>query len=423
MQQILTRREIGIMSEPNYKSTLRACCLGYVTQAAVVNLAPLLFVIFQENFGLSFTMIGSLVLFNFVVQLLIDAVAIRFVDRIGYRASVMIAHGFSAAGLLLLGILPHVMPAYAGLLIAVFLYAIGGGLIEVLISPIVDSLPGDAKASTMSLLHSFYSWGQVAVVALSTLLLQVLGHSLWFLLPALWAILPVANLFYFLRVPLIPPVEETHRLPLKKLLTSRVFVAAMLLMVCSGAAEQAMSQWASLFAEKALGISKVIGDLLGPCIFAVMMGIGRTLYGTRGQRLNLQKALFACAALCIASYLLTALVPVPAVALIGCALCGLSVSLMWPGMLSLSSAGYPTGGTAMFALLALCGDLGCSAGPWLTGLVSDAAQNSAAIVNWGAAMGSDPTQTGLKIGLLAAVLFPLIMLFGILYMRRQMKKS
>ena len=194
------------MSEPNYKSTLRACCLGYVTQAAVVNLAPLLFVIFQENFGLSFTMIGSLVLFNFVVQLLIDAVAIRFVDRIGYRASVMIAHGFSAAGLLLLGILPHVMPAYAGLLIAVFLYAIGGGLIEVLISPIVDSLPGDAKASTMSLLHSFYSWGQVAVVALSTLLLQVLGHSLWFLLPALWAILPVANLFYFLRVPLIPPV-------------------------------------------------------------------------------------------------------------------------------------------------------------------------------------------------------------------------
>lgn len=351
------------MSEPNYKSTLRACCLGYVTQAAVVNLAPLLFVIFQENFGLSFTMIGSLVLFNFVVQLLIDAVAIRFVDRIGYRASVMIAHGFSAAGLLLLGILPHVMPAYAGLLIAVFLYAIGGGLIEVLISPIVDSLPGDAKASTMSLLHSFYSWGQVAVVALSTLLLQILGHSLWFLLPALWAILPVANLFYFLRVPLIPPVEETHRLPLKKLLTSRVFVAAMLLMVCSGAAEQAMSQWASLFAEKALGISKVIGDLLGPCIFAVMMGIGRTLYGTRGQRLNLQKALFACAALCIASYLLTALVPVPAVALIGCALCGLSVSLMWPGMLSLSSAGYPTGGTAMFPFSRCAGIWAALPGP------------------------------------------------------------
>lgn len=411
------------MSQPNYKSTLRACCLGYVTQAAVVNLAPLFFVIFQQRYGLSFTMIGSLVLFNFVVQLVVDAVAIKFVDRIGYRASVMIAHGFSAAGLLLLGILPHAMPAYAGMLIAVFLYAIGGGLIEVLISPIVDSLPGDAKASTMSLLHSFYSWGQVVVVALSTLLLQIVGHGLWFILPMLWAILPVANLFYFLRVPLIPPVEEGQRMPLKKLLTSRIFVMAMLLMVCSGAAEQAMSQWASLFAEKGLGISKVVGDLLGPCIFAVMMGIGRTLYGTRGQRLNLQNALSASAGLCIVSYLLAALVPVPAVALLGCALCGLSVSLMWPGMLSLSSAGYPTGGTAMFAILALCGDLGCSAGPWLTGFVSDAAQKSSAIVNWGAAMGNDPAQTGLKVGMLAAILFPLVMLFGILYMRRQMKRA
>lgn len=411
------------MPQPNYKSTLRACCLGYVTQAAVVNLAPLLFVIFQNRYGLSFTMIGSLVLFNFVVQLLVDAVSIKFVDRIGYRASVMIAHGFSAAGLLLLGILPGIMPAYAGMLIAVFLYAIGGGLIEVLISPIVDSLPGDAKASTMSLLHSFYSWGQVVVVALSTLLLQLIGHDLWFLLPMLWAILPAANLFYFLRVPLIPPVAEEHRLPLKKLLTSRFFVVAMLLMVCSGAAEQAMSQWASLFVEKGLGISKVLGDLLGPCIFAVMMGIGRTLYGTRGQKLNLQKALSVCAVLCIVSYLLTALVPVPAVALLGCALCGLSVSLMWPGMLSLSSAGYPTGGTAMFAILALCGDLGCSAGPWLTGLISDAAQQSSAIVSWGAGMGNDPAQAGLRIGLLAAIVFPLVMLFGILYMRRQFRRK
>ena len=411
------------MPQPNYKSTLRACCLGYVTQAAVVNLAPLLFVIFQNRYGLSFTMIGSLVLFNFVVQLLVDAVSIKFVDRIGYRASVMIAHGFSAAGLLLLGILPGIMPAYAGMLIAVFLYAIGGGLIEVLISPIVDSLPGDAKASTMSLLHSFYSWGQVVVVALSTLLLQLFGHDLWFLLPILWAILPAINLFYFLRVPLIPPVAEEHRLPLKKLLTSRIFVVAMLLMVCSGAAEQAMSQWASLFVETGLGISKVLGDLLGPCIFAVMMGIGRTLYGTRGQKLNLQKALSASAVLCIVSYLLTALVPIPAIALLGCALCGLSVSLMWPGMLSLSSAGYPTGGTAMFAILALCGDLGCSAGPWLTGLVSDAAQNSSAIVNWGAGMGNDPAQAGLKIGLLVAIVFPLVMLFGIYYMRRQLGRG
>lgn len=410
------------MPQPNYKSTLRACCLGYVTQAAVVNLAPLLFVIFQQRYGLSFTMIGSLVLFNFVVQLTVDAVAIKFVDRIGYRASVMIAHGFSAAGLLLLGILPHVMPAYAGMLVAVFLYAIGGGLIEVLISPIVDSLPGDAKASTMSLLHSFYSWGQVVVVALSTLLLQIIGHSLWFILPMLWAILPFANLFYFLRVPLIPPVEDGQRMPLKKLLTSRIFVVAMLLMVCSGAAEQAMSQWASLFAETGLGISKVVGDLLGPCIFAVMMGIGRTLYGIRGQQLNLQSALSVSAVLCIVSYLLTALVPIPAVALLGCALCGLSVSLMWPGMLSLSSAGYPTGGTAMFAILALCGDLGCSAGPWLTGFVSDAAQKSSVIVNWGADMGNAPAQTGLKVGMLAAILFPLVMLFGILYMRRQMKR-
>jgi fucose permease len=268
----------------------------------------------------------------------------------------------------------------------------------VLVSPIVESLPGEAKASSMSLLHSFYSWGQVTVIVLSTLALTLLGHDLWFLLPLAWALLPVFTLVKFTKVPLMPPVEENQRMPLKAMLTSKIFLVAFLLMVCSGAAEQAMAQWASIFAERGLGISKTLGDLFGPCIFAVMMGISRTLYGMKGQKINIHKTLVICSVLCVPSFALTALAPVSALSFFGCALCGLSVSLMWPGMLSLTSAGYPSGGTAMFAILALGGDLGCSAGPWLTGFVADLKD--------------------LNTGLLAAIVFPVLMLAGLAILKK-----
>ncbi len=386
------------MKQVNYRSTLHACYLGYITQALIVNLPPLLFVVFRDKFGLSYTMLGSLVVVIFVTQLVVDALAIKFVDRIGQRVAAVAAHALAAIGMVGLAFLPRLMTEpYAGLVIASLLFAIGGGLIEVLVSPIVESLPGDAKASAMSLLHSFYSWGQVLVISLSTVALLLVGRDLWFLLPLLWATLPFVTLFKFARVPLVPPVEEDKRTPVRTLVTSKIFLIALLLMVCSGAAEQAMAQWASLFAERGLGISKTLGDLFGPCLFAVMMGIARTLYGTKGQTINIHKTLIACSFLCILSFAIASLVPVPVISLLGCSLCGLAVSLMWPGMLSLTAAGYPTGGTAMFAMLALGGDLGCSIGPWLTGVVADS--------------------SSLNIGLSTGMVFPAIMLVGLFVLK------
>ena len=390
------------MNKVNYKGTLYACYLGYITQALIVNLPPILFVIFRDKFGLTYTMLGSLVMVIFVTQLVTDALAIKFVDKIGQRAAAVLAHALAAIGMILLAFLPRVLPQpYIGLIISSIVFAIGGGLIEVLVSPIVESLPGEAKASAMSLLHSFYSWGQVLVIILSTVALLLIGHDLWFVLPLVWALLPLFTLFKFTKVPLVPMEEESKRTPLKTLITSRIFLLALLLMVCSGASEQAMAQWASLFAEKGLGISKTLGDLLGPCLFAVMMGIVRTLYGTKGQKINIYKTLIISSALCMLSFVITAIVPIPAVSLLGFALCGLTVSLMWPGMLSLTAAGYPSGGTAMFAIMALGGDLGCAVGPWLTGIVAD--------------------KSTLNMGLLAAIIFPAVMLIGLAVLKTLLK--
>ena len=386
------------MGKINYKSTLHACYLGYITQALIVNLPPLLFIVFREKFGLSYTMLGSLVVVIFLTQLAVDALAIKFVDKIGHRISAVIAHIFAAVGMLLLAVLPQIMQQpYIGLVIASLMFSIGGGLIEVLISPIVESLPGDAKASSMSLLHSFYSWGQVLVIILSTIALLILGHDLWYIIPILWAILPIVTLIKFTKVPLMPPQHKDERISLKTLLTSRIFILAVILMICSGASEQAMGQWASLFAEQGLGISKTLGDLLGPCLFAIMMGIVRTFYGIKGQKINMQKVLTISAFVCIISYVITALSPVPVLSLIGCSLCGLAVSLMWPGMLSLTAEKYPSGGVMMFAILAFGGDLGCAIGPWVTGVVAD--------------------RSDLNIGLLSAIIFPSLLFIGLLTLK------
>lgn len=392
------------MNKVNYKSTLHACYLGYITQALIVNLPPLLFVVFRSKFGLSYTMLGSLVMIIFVTQIIVDALAIKFVDKIGQRMLVVIAHVFVTVGMIALAFLPRVLPSpYIGLIISSILFSIGGGLIEVLVSPIVESLPGDAKASSMSLLHSFYSWGQVLVIIVSTLALLFVGQDLWFLLPLVWSLLPLFTLFRFTRVPLMPLEEESKRTPLKTLLRSRMFLLALLLMVCSGASEQSMGQWVSLFAEKGLGISKTLGDLLGPCLFAVMMGIGRTWYGIKGQKINIHKILVVSSVLCMASFVITAVVPIPAISLLGSAFCGLSVSLMWPGMLSMTAAGYPSGGVAMFAIMALGGDLGCSVGPQLTGIIADRSS-----LNW---------------GLLAAIIFPIIMLIGLVVLKQMLNSK
>lgn len=384
-----------------YKHTLRACYLGYITQAIVNNLALLLFIIFQNQYHISFEMIGRLILINFGTQIVADILSVKYVDRIGYRKAAVMAHIFCSIGLMSLGVLPLIMPVpYMGLVIAVMIYAIGGGIIEVLVSPIVEFLPGDEKASAMSLLHSFYCWGQVGVVLLTTLLLKVIGSSYWFVLPILWAFIPLYNIKNFLKVPIIEPHEDAPTMSIGELLSTRGFVIALLLMLCAGASEITMSQWSSLFAEKGLQVPKVVGDLLGPCFFAVLMGIGRSIYGIWGHKINLNRALMASGILCVICYAVTIFVQNPFSSLLGCAVTGLSVSLMWPGTFSVTSATYPMGGTAMFGMLAIFGDIGAAVGPWIAGVVSDA------------------VGLGLKAGLLVAIVFPVMLVIGVMLLKK-----
>lgn len=403
-----------------YKHTLYASYLGYITQAIINNLAPLLFVTFQREFHISLEAIGLLISINFGIQIVVDLAATKFVDKIGYRTSAVIAHIASTIGLICLGILPNILPnAYLGLVIAVTINAIGGGLIEVLISPIVESLPGDEKASAMSLLHSFYSWGHVLVVVLSTLYFIIVGISNWIYLPIIWAIVPFFNTFLFSKVPLRTLVEAHERIPLKRLFTAKVFWILFFLMISAGASEQAMSQWSSLFAEMGLGVSKTLGDLMGPGAFAVLMGISRTFYGLKGSKLNLSKTLIFSSVCCVASYMLAVFSPIPLFSLIGCALVGLFVGIMWPGALSLSAKSYPQGGTAMFAILALAGDVGCSSGPGLVGIISNTVQNINLefLATWFS--NNSITEVGLKTGLMIAAIFPIIMVLGVVMLKKK----
>lgn len=384
-----------------WRHTQYASYLGYITQAVVNNLAPLLFLIFQEVYRIPLEQITLLVTVNFCVQLSVDMLSTRFVDKIGYRPCIVAAHFFAAAGLAGLGVFPRLLPdPFAGLLAAVFLYAIGGGLIEVLISPIVEACPTENKASVMSLLHSFYCWGSVGVILLSTLFLGAFGKGAWTVLALLWALLPLFNAFWFWRVPIARLTEEGEALPLSKLFSQKLFWIFAALMVAAGACELSMSQWASAFAESGLGVSKTVGDLAGPCFFAVLMGCARVIYAKVGHKLNLLNAQWMCGLLCVVAYLMTALSPIPVLALLGCGLCGFSVGILWPGTFSVAARYLPKGGTAMFALLALFGDLGCTGGPTLVGFVSGIFDGE------------------LKMGLLAAVVFPMLLILAVLVCKR-----
>ena len=386
----------------SYTHTISACFIGYVVQAISVNFAPLLFLTFQTSYHIPLSRITMLVTVNFGVQLLVDLISAGFVDKIGYRASMLLAHLTAAGGLILLAFLPDALPdPFLGLLIAVGGYAIGGGLLEVLVSPGMESCPPDNKEKAMSLLHSFYCWGQVGVVLLSTVFFSVFGIGNWKILALIWALIPVLNLLYFTAVPIAPLMQEGERgLSVGELFNSRIFWLLLLMMTCAGASEQAVSQWASTFAEQALGVSKTVGDLAGPMAFAVCMGLSRLFYGKYGDRIDLDRFMAGSSLLCVLSYLVISLIPVPALGLIGCALCGLSVGIMWPGTFSKAAASLRGGGTAMFALLALAGDLGCSGGPTLAGMISARAGDN------------------LRAGILAAVVFPVLLLLGLWLLRR-----
>ena len=387
-----------------YQKTLAACYLGFVTQAIAANYAPLLFLTFQNTYGISLRKIALIPAVFYLTQLLTDLGATRFADKIGYRICVVTSQMLSAAGLVLLAILPQILPVpFPGILIAVIFYAIGSGLVEVLVSPIVEACPFENKDGRMSLLHSFYCWGAVGVILGSALFFAAFGTENWKILTLIWALVPLVNVFQFLTCPMERLVKDGEGLPLRRLLRLPLMWTMILLMVCSGASEAAMAQWASAFTESALGVSKTIGDLAGPCLFAVFMGISRMLYGKMSGKLNLAKTMLLSGSLCVTCYLLTSLSTFPVLGLIGCALCGFSVGIMWPGTISLSSQKCLKGGTAMFALLALAGDFGGTVSPAMVGGLSELAGGN------------------LKIGLLAATIFPILLVGGLLVLNRRIE--
>lgn len=394
------------MHRDQYKPTIYACFTGYIVQAIVNNFAPLLFVTLQNTYQIPLGKITMLITVNFGVQLLVDFLSAFWVDKIGYRKSILAAHICAAVGIVGLAVFPVVLPnAYAGLLAAVVIYAIGGGLIEVLISPIMESCPTGNKEKAMSLLHSFYCWGQVAVVLLTTVFFQWVGIQNWRILACVWALVPLGNVILFARVPMAPLVEEGAKsISPGQVLRTPLFWILAGMMVCAGASELSVSQWASTFVEQGLQVSKAVGDLAGPMAFAVLMGCARLFYGKFGDRMNLERFMIGSGILCVLSYLGITLVPSPVVSLAACGICGLSVGIMWPGTFSMAAATLKNGGTLVFALLALAGDLGCSGGPTLAGLVAQR-------------MGGD-----LKIGILAAVCFPLLLIAGILLCRKRYRR-
>ena len=380
----------------SYDSTMRACFTGYIVQAIVNNFAPLLFLTFQRTYHIPLQQITLLVTFNFGIQLLTDLLSVAFVDRMGYRASMVLAHILSALGLICLTVLPERMGhPFAGILISVIVYAVGGGLLEVLVSPVVEACPSTHKEKAMSMLHSFYCWGHVGVVLFSSIFFKLAGIENWKLLAVLWAVIPILNALVFTRVPIAPVLPEGEEgMTIVTLFQNRTFWLLFVMMICAGASEQSVSQWASLFAEKGLGISKTAGDLAGPMAFAFLMGASRAFYGNYGEKINLDRFMAVSSVLCILSYLCLVFMPVPVLSLAGCALCGLAVGIMWPGTFSRASKALPAGGTALFALLALGGDIGCSGGPTLVGMVSGMCKGN------------------LKAGILAALIFPVLLLTG-----------
>lgn len=381
----------------NYRKTKIACYLGFVTQAIAANFAPLLFLKFHNDYQISLGNIALISTFFFFTQLLVDLFCAKYVDRIGYRVSIVASEVCSSIGLIGLAFLPDILPSpFAGIIISVIIYAIGSGLIEVLCSPIVEACPFENKEVTMSLLHSFYCWGSVGTILVSTIFFMIFGMNSWKWLTVLLALIPAVNIYNFVTCPIENLVDEGTGLSVKELFKKPLFGIAIVLMICSGASELSMSQWASAYAEDALGLSKALGDLTGPCMFAVSMGISRTIFGKYGDKMDLKRFMIGSGILCAICYVLASVSSNPIVGLVGCIVCGFSVGIMWPGTISISSKSFPTGGTAMFALLAMAGDLGGSIGPAIVGRV---AQNSGGNI-----------QAGMSIGLIFPVIL-VIMLF------------
>lgn len=390
--------------EKNYKQTMTACYLAFVTQAIAANFAPLLFIKFHSDYNISFGKIALISAVLFTAQIVIDMFCAKFVDKIGYRQCAVAAEIFSSIGLAGLAFLPELLPdPFAGIIVCVIVYAVGSGLIEVISSPIAEACPFENKDKVMSLLHSFYCWGTVGVIAVSTLFFAVFGIDNWKLLACIWAVIPLINAYNYAKCPIEKLVKEGEGLKIKSLLKIPIFWISIILMICAGASELAMAQWASAFSESALGLSKTAGDLAAPCMFAVTMGISRAIYGKYGGKLKLTKFMMFSGFLCLLCYIAASLSNNSFVGLAGCIICGFSVGIMWPGTISVCSKNIPAGGTAMFALLAMAGDIGGALGPAMVGGAAQAANDN------------------IQAGLLLGCLFPLVLIISLLILQKSKK--
>lgn len=388
----------------NYRKTVIACYLGFVTQAITANFAPLLFLTFHKNYSIPLGKIALISSVFFVTQLIVDVLCAKFADKIGYRRCVVGSQLMSAVGLIGLAFLPELLPdPFAGIIISTVIYAVGSGLTEVLVSPIVEACPFEHKEAAMSLLHSFYCWGSVGVILISTLFFALFGIENWKWLSCAWALIPFINMFNFSSCPIEHPVEDGEGMGIKGLLKVPLFWLAIVLMICAGASELSMAQWASAFAESALGLSKSVGDIAGPCLFAVTMGISRTIYGKYGDKLDLMKFMISSGCLCLVCYVTASTASIPMLGLLGCIMCGFSVGIMWPGAISICSAKIPSGGTAMFALLAMAGDMGGALGPWIVGNITQSAGDN------------------MQKGMLAGCVFPIVLTLVLLIMKNSKK--
>ena len=396
----------SMKTKNKYGQTLLACYLAFITQAIAANFAPLLFLTFHKSYGIPLGKIALISTTFYFTQLIVDVICAKYADRIGYRVCAVVSEAASAIGLIGLAVLPGLLPdPFIGIIISVLIYALGSGLIEVLASPIVEACPFDHKEAVMSLLHSFYCWGSVGVILLSTVFFAVFGVEHWKWLSCIWALVPVYNIYNFAVCPIEKLVGDGEGMSIGRLFRTPVFFIGIILMVCAGASELSMAQWASAFVESALGLQKTVGDLAGPCMFAVTMGISRTIYGKYGEKIELTRYMLGSGVLCLICYVLAALSHNPLLSLAGCIFCGFSVGIMWPGTISIMSKRLPTGGTAMFALLAMAGDLGGSAGPAVVGFVTELKNDN------------------LQSGMLAGGLFPAIMILSILFIKSRSKQT
>lgn len=381
-----------------FKTTRRSCYIGYFVQAVAINFLPLLFVMLQKEYRLSYSLIGTLVAVNFITQLCVDVVSMFFLNKIGYRKSAVLSQLFCTVGFVMLTFLPDIMPPYLGLSIGVIFYSVGAGLIEVVINPIIAGIPEEYGANFV-LIHSFYSWGQLLVVLATTLAVRILGEASWKIVAYFWAIIPLVNGLIFLKTPITPIPANEKKERVNVLFKNRTFIALLFLMICAGGSELAMAQWASTFAQNALGLDKTLGDLFGPCLFALFMGIGRLIYGIYEKRINFKLYFIVSCALCVCCYAMAAFSKNPFVSLAGCSLCGFAISTLWPGTVELASKKFPEGGGAMYSAIAIFGDIGCSIAPFITGLV-------ASMSVWG--------ENALRAGLIVNIIYPIAFIFIIM---------